>query len=194
VHFGTGEALRAEQVQVRWPDGSVQRFMDLPLDRLVRLRQGGHASWSDLQGDADADQPDATVAPASGPTSAPLTAWRPPSRVLELTIRQHAFTVPVSQRAGQRATLVLFVHQPKPAFCAALGRLARRGLGVRAVVIRMEGEGGCAEQATEQTRAALTGAGALFPLLMVVDRTGRTVRMVSGEVDAVGLGALIDGL
>ena len=47
VHFGLGPEIRAERVRVRWPDGSWQRFIDLPTDREVTLVQGEHASWGE---------------------------------------------------------------------------------------------------------------------------------------------------
>lgn len=47
VHFGVGEAVRVKEVRVRWPGGKVQRFGDLPVDRVVNLHQGGPALWAD---------------------------------------------------------------------------------------------------------------------------------------------------
>lgn len=49
VYFGVGEHVRVQWLRVRWPDGSWQRFIDLPVDALVTLVQGGHASWKDLE-------------------------------------------------------------------------------------------------------------------------------------------------
>jgi len=40
AHFGLGETARADEVEVRWPDGRVERHRDLPADRAWRLRPG----------------------------------------------------------------------------------------------------------------------------------------------------------
>ncbi len=41
VHFGLGDWLGPVTVTVTWPDGSVERFVDLPVDAFHTLRQGG---------------------------------------------------------------------------------------------------------------------------------------------------------
>jgi enediyne biosynthesis protein E4 len=40
VHFGLGEATRAESVQVRWPSGLVEHFDNLPADTIHTLKEG----------------------------------------------------------------------------------------------------------------------------------------------------------
>jgi tetratricopeptide (TPR) repeat protein len=40
LHFGLGEALRAEEVEVRWPSGRVDRYRGLPADTGHLLREG----------------------------------------------------------------------------------------------------------------------------------------------------------
>ena len=40
AHFGLGDVQRIDEVIVRWPDGSAERFADVALDRAVELRRG----------------------------------------------------------------------------------------------------------------------------------------------------------
>src|SRR5262249_52398500 len=40
LHFGLGPANRVDRIEVRWPSGRVDRFRDLPADRVYRLREG----------------------------------------------------------------------------------------------------------------------------------------------------------
>jgi hypothetical protein len=40
VHFGIGGALRPERLEIRWPSGLVERFADVPADRLLRIVEG----------------------------------------------------------------------------------------------------------------------------------------------------------
>ena len=40
VHFGLGPARRVERIEVRWPDGRLERFQGGPVDRLITLRRG----------------------------------------------------------------------------------------------------------------------------------------------------------
>ena len=40
VHFGLGPARRVERIEVRWPDGRLERFPGGPVDRLITLRRG----------------------------------------------------------------------------------------------------------------------------------------------------------
>ena len=42
--IGLGQASAIVAVEVRWPGGTTQRFEDLPLDRMLRLRQGSPAA------------------------------------------------------------------------------------------------------------------------------------------------------
>jgi hypothetical protein len=48
-HFGLGSATVAEELEVRWPDGRVERFTDLAADRLYTIEDGGGTSPSRLQ-------------------------------------------------------------------------------------------------------------------------------------------------
>ena len=40
VHFGLGEADRIDRLTVTWPDGTVERYVDLPTDRFTEIRKG----------------------------------------------------------------------------------------------------------------------------------------------------------
>jgi hypothetical protein len=40
VHFGLGAAARVERLEVRWPNGLVEEWRDLPADRIHRLVEG----------------------------------------------------------------------------------------------------------------------------------------------------------
>ena len=37
LHFGLGEATRIDELTIRWPDGSVEKHVDLATDRLLRF-------------------------------------------------------------------------------------------------------------------------------------------------------------
>ncbi len=50
VLFGLGESTVIDKVHVEWPDGSVEQWLDLPIDRYSTLRQGtGQPVAGDLQ-------------------------------------------------------------------------------------------------------------------------------------------------
>jgi hypothetical protein len=40
VHFGLGQATRAEQLQIRWPSGTTELIKDLPANHVVTIREG----------------------------------------------------------------------------------------------------------------------------------------------------------
>ncbi|HYL16358.1 MAG TPA: CRTAC1 family protein, partial [Terriglobales bacterium] len=40
VHFGLGAATKIESVEVRWPNGAVERFESLPIDAIHILKEG----------------------------------------------------------------------------------------------------------------------------------------------------------
>ncbi|HLK60959.1 MAG TPA: CRTAC1 family protein [Chthonomonadaceae bacterium] len=40
VHFGLGTTTKIERLQVRWPDGHVDTFHHLPVDRILQLKEG----------------------------------------------------------------------------------------------------------------------------------------------------------
>ena len=39
LDFGLGDAVKAEEVTVTWPDRSLQKLKDLPAGRLLKIRQ-----------------------------------------------------------------------------------------------------------------------------------------------------------
>ena len=39
IHFGIGPAARIDEVEIRWPNGEMQRLTDLKPDRIMRVRQ-----------------------------------------------------------------------------------------------------------------------------------------------------------
>lgn len=41
LHFGLGDAVKIDKVEVKWPDGSSQIFEGVAVDRFYSLRQGG---------------------------------------------------------------------------------------------------------------------------------------------------------
>ena len=41
VHFGLGKARKVKVLEVRWPDGSAQKFTDVSSNRRYRLKEGG---------------------------------------------------------------------------------------------------------------------------------------------------------
>ena len=40
VHFGLGQRAAVDSVSVRWPDGTVEEFGPVEVDRVVELRRG----------------------------------------------------------------------------------------------------------------------------------------------------------
>ncbi len=40
LHFGLGDRVRMESVEVRWPNGAVERFTDLPADQVFTITEG----------------------------------------------------------------------------------------------------------------------------------------------------------
>lgn len=40
LHFGLGPATRVDEIEVRWPSGLVERFGDVPADRLLTIEEG----------------------------------------------------------------------------------------------------------------------------------------------------------
>jgi hypothetical protein len=190
VHFGVGEAMRAEWVSVRWPDGTRQRFVDLPVDRRVRLTQGGHAAWGDRL-ERPASRP-------SEPEKKKSTSWSVPERPLTLTVAVgESGTRALSHYAGKLGTVVQFLGAGTGAFtCEKLAQLVGRHPGVAGVVVTLgpRSDQPCALTASPATRRAMQGAGALLPLTAVVNAEGRTLRLLSGSPDEARLEAVLRGL
>jgi hypothetical protein len=40
VHFGLGASAKIDGVEVRWPSGIVERFVNLPVDRIHMVKEG----------------------------------------------------------------------------------------------------------------------------------------------------------
>ena len=40
LHFGLGTAARADLIEVYWPSGIVDRLRNVPVDRVVRIKEG----------------------------------------------------------------------------------------------------------------------------------------------------------
>jgi hypothetical protein len=39
VHFGLGQAPRVDQIQIRWPSGTVQTLTDVGADQILRVTE-----------------------------------------------------------------------------------------------------------------------------------------------------------
>ncbi len=50
LHFGLGSADRVDELEVRWPSGRVQRWENLPVDRLLVIREGSEALQTEPTG------------------------------------------------------------------------------------------------------------------------------------------------
>ena len=184
VHFGVGSALRVEQVTVRWPDGRVESQEDLPVDRLIRLRQGRAPLWSDPDDEDDGPPPrDPPPTPAPPPASQPTPLLSP----LKLTVKTPGGARPLSALIrGERATLVLFTvgGLRSSGRCRKLWAL-RRHKGVGLAEVRLSGGPGrrrCglpSYRATPSTIAALKDRRGLLPLLVVIGPDGQVFRLVS---------------
>jgi tetratricopeptide (TPR) repeat protein len=108
LHFGVGDAERVDEVTVRWPDGTVQRFTDVATGRRYRLRQGDDALEPEAEhGSRNKVHLTPTVQDVIEPTEVAnlgLT-WRvavPPVRVTDFEGREHVVG------AGGRPLLVNF--------------------------------------------------------------------------------------
>ncbi len=51
VHFGLGQTAKIDWVQVRWPSGLVERFVDVSVDSIHMLKEG--SGTPDMDGNAD---------------------------------------------------------------------------------------------------------------------------------------------
>jgi len=40
VHFGLGAAMKVDRLEVRWPNGLEEEWVDLPVDRIHTLTEG----------------------------------------------------------------------------------------------------------------------------------------------------------
>ena len=93
LHFGLGQATAVDALEVRWPSGAVEVWTDLPVDRLLDVREGAAdvearalARWSDGTRPALTAAPSPAVvaqrldgepAPVAGGRPAVLNFWAP---------------------------------------------------------------------------------------------------------------------
>ena len=93
LHFGLGQATAVDALEVRWPSGAVEVWTDLPVDRLLDVREGAAdvearalARWSDGTRPALTAAPSPVVvaqrldgepAPVAGGRPAVLNFWAP---------------------------------------------------------------------------------------------------------------------
>jgi hypothetical protein len=100
--FGLGDAEGAALAEVRWPDGTLQRFEGLSVDRGWRLyRDGARAVEWAFRASPFADLPAAPAAAAQGPITRLVLGAKLPLRHLSL------------QRAGRSLTLAELPEQHK---------------------------------------------------------------------------------
>ena len=43
LHFGLGTLTKVDSIEVRWPNGTVQRFREIPANRFVKIVEGAEA-------------------------------------------------------------------------------------------------------------------------------------------------------
>ena len=204
VHFGVGAALRAERVEVRWPDGKVERHHDLPVDRWVVLERGKQPRWEEPEdGEPEDGEPEDGGEPEDpgqrGARNAERGTVGTLATPMKLTVQTPGGDRKLSTLAGKRATLVLFtaaaVDQDG---CRKLQALSRHK-GVRLLEVRLgPASRGClnaSHEATAKTAAALEDQKGLLPLLAVVDGTGKVHKLLAGALDSVRVeAALLDVL
>ena len=57
LHFGLADAKKIDAITIRWPDGSTETHRDLPVDRLLAIRQGSAPIAQELPRWPDATRP-----------------------------------------------------------------------------------------------------------------------------------------
>jgi hypothetical protein len=40
LHFGLGTRTKVDSIEIRWPNGAVQRFRDVPANTFVKIVEG----------------------------------------------------------------------------------------------------------------------------------------------------------
>jgi hypothetical protein len=76
LHFGLGSAREAEEVQVRWPSGTVDVLRDVPGRRLLTVREGEGAVASSTASPGEATPRDAGSRPRAPRTPPPAPTRR----------------------------------------------------------------------------------------------------------------------
>lgn len=65
LHFGLGESTTVDALEVRWPSGAVEVWNDLPVDRLLHVREGAaDVAAEALERWSDGTRPRLTAAPS----------------------------------------------------------------------------------------------------------------------------------
>ncbi len=156
--FGLGESRRILKLVVDWPSGKTQVFTDVPLDRRLRLEEGGELAAVPLRA-APAVAVDAAAAPRATlpgdtwlyePVPAPgfsLPDLRGETRSLAALAGRPAVLLAWSARAQQSLAAL-------QALAAGSGPLATAGVGAVALAIDAPAE-------LPQVRAAASHAGSL---------------------------------
>jgi len=134
--FGLGASQRLERLTVEWPSGRTQVFTDLPLERRLRIEEGGEPQVSPYQA-MPALAPDVELEPA-----APLRAtWlfapfpSPDIRLPDLQGRPRA----LADLRGRPAVLLCWAAEAPPSVAAlrtladGSDRLGRAGIGALAI-------------------------------------------------------------
>ena len=135
--FGLGESRRVERLTVDWPSGRRQEFTGVPLDRRVRIEEGGAPTF----------EPYASVPPLAADTAAPprgappRASWLyepfpvPDVPLLDLEGRER----PLSALRGRPAVLLFWSAQASESEKALVGlargasALVRAGVGSLAI-------------------------------------------------------------
>ncbi|MCA9667557.1 MAG: CRTAC1 family protein, partial [Myxococcales bacterium] len=189
VHFGVGSELRGEKVTVWWPGGEREVYPDLPVDRLVRLVQGGGALWGDR---LRAREP----APSSRPVTPPATRPAPPAsrpsatraraEVLSLLpgALRRRFAAALRKKGAGLVLLAPAACAPCVGHCRSITKLAAAtktaSLSLGRAITR------CTLPHAAASRSALRELAPLLPAILVVDATGK-VRTTSVDFDATRL-------
>jgi hypothetical protein len=188
IHVGVGDEVRISAVTVHWPDGRVERQVDLPVNRLVTLDQGEPPRWdaTPVDRDAPAAQPDARPAEPLDPPAAPPTS-RPAGR-LDAALHRR-----VAELAGQsRATLLLLAPSPCPncvRLCATLKQRAVAHPGVGVAVLAVAPALRCTLPVATVGPALLLSLSPVLPATLLVDAGGRVIALYAGLPGKVQLAA-----
>jgi Tfp pilus assembly protein PilF/peroxiredoxin len=206
--FGLGPSRRVERLTVEWPSGRRQEFTDVPLDRRVRIEEGGAPTY----------EPYASAPPLAADTTAPQGQAPPPASWLfepfpvpDVPLQDlEGHERPLSALRGRPAVLLFWSEQASASKAALLdlarGAAALAGAGVGSLAISLDGP---AEEA--KVRAAAGPASALpvaiaseeaaltfatlnrylfmtrqalaLPTVFLLDTEGRVVRVYREGVD-----------
>jgi len=184
LHFGTAEAARVDEVEVRWPSGAVQRFADLEVGRRYLIIEGQPA-----------------------PRAQPLPSWPKSARPRA----GRDFALELVTPATGRPTVVNFWAPWCTACERELPALAKLNaewaddVGLTGVTLPGEGADAFVERhglrypmvrANDAIMASFFGEGGevTLPATFVFDARGRLSRSFFREIDAAELRASVAGL